>query len=160
MKESTPGKPMSIRMGEMAVAKTEGVLLTLLGSCVGVALYDRKHKVGGLAHIVLPQSREPVELHGKFVDTAIPALLAEMQVLVGKVVNPVAKYAGGASMFAISSTRNIGQENLEAAERLLKAMGIPIVGRDGGGTKGRRMSLEVATGIVRIEMVGCEGFEL
>ena len=147
-------------MGEMAVAMNEGVLLTLLGSCVGVALYDRKRKVGGLAHIVLPKSREPVELPGKFVDTAIPALLAEMKGLAGESIRPVAKLAGGANMFAAQSGRNIGKENLDAAEQLLKQKGIPIIAHDGGGEKGRRMSLDVATGVVRIEIVGCEAIEL
>ena len=33
--------PPSIRMGEMAVAREDGVLRTLLGSCIGLALYDR-----------------------------------------------------------------------------------------------------------------------
>ena len=47
----------SIRMGEMAVAINDGVLRTLLGSCIGLVLYDRKRKVGGLAHVVLPESR-------------------------------------------------------------------------------------------------------
>ncbi len=63
----------AIRMGELAVSINDGVLRTLLGSCIGLALYDHTHKVGGLAHIVLPQSRDPGGPAGKFVNTAIPA---------------------------------------------------------------------------------------
>ena len=48
--------PPSIRMGEMAVAINDGVLRTLLGSCIGLALYDQNRRVGGLAHVVLPDS--------------------------------------------------------------------------------------------------------
>ena len=43
----------AIRMGDLAVSANDGVLRTLLGSCIGLALYDHTHKVGGLAHIVL-----------------------------------------------------------------------------------------------------------
>lgn len=150
----------SIRMGEMAVAWQEGSLRTLLGSCIGLALYDRKLKVGGVAHIVLPQSRPPVELPGKFVDTAIPALIVKMQELVGDIVKPLAKIAGGANMFASTAQRNIGMDNLLATERWLKELGIPLLASDCGGEKGRRMALDVSTGKVTIEIVGSEPYLL
>ena len=41
-------------MGELAVCQNGDCLRTLLGSCLGVALYDRRLKLGGLAHVVLP----------------------------------------------------------------------------------------------------------
>ncbi len=150
----------SIRMGEMAVAHKEGILLTLLGSCIGLALYDRRRKVGGLAHIVLPQSRGPVELPGKFVDTAIPALMTQMEQLAGETIKPAAKIAGGANMFAANAARNIGQENVAATERWLKEFGIPVIASDCGGEKGRRMSLDVSSGQVVIEIVGRDPIEL
>lgn len=146
----------SIRMGELAVGIEEGFLGTILGSCIGLALHDRKKKVGGLVHIVLPQSRPPVELPGKFVDTALPALIAEMERLAGGRIQPTAKIAGGAKMFATTVTRNIGEENVAATERWLKELGIPLLASDCGGEKGRRMSLEVSTGKVTIDIVGCD----
>lgn len=152
--------PTPIRMGEMAVANTGGVLRTLLGSCVGIVLYDRRRRVGGLAHVVLPQSREKPERPGKFVDTAIPALITEMQALHADPLRLSARIAGGAHMFAISGARRIGDQNIEAAEAALKAMRIPIVGRHCGGTKGRRMTLDVGTGATRIEIVGCDPVEI
>ncbi|NIM63501.1 MAG: chemotaxis protein CheD, partial [Acidobacteria bacterium] len=48
------------------------------------------------------------------------------------------------------------EQNLEATERLLASHGIPILARHVGGEQGRRMTLEVATGVVTIEIVGCE----
>ena len=71
-------KKTNVRMGEIAVADVEGVLCTLLGSCVGVILYDRSNSIGGLAHVVLPDSRGKSELPGKYVDTAIPELLRQL----------------------------------------------------------------------------------
>ena len=152
--ESNQASTPSIRMGEMALAVGAGELRTLVGSCVGLALHDRKRKVGGIAHIVLPESPDQVELPGKYVDTAIPALLAAMSKAVAEEVQPVAKIAGGASMFATTITRNIGEENVAATERWLKKLGIPILAKDCGGEKGRRMSLDVRTGNVLIEIAG------
>ena len=75
MKKVKPAASGSIRMGEMSVAADGVQLRTLLGSCVGLALHDRRHKVGGLAHIVLPRARGKTDRPGKFVDTAIPTLI-------------------------------------------------------------------------------------
>ena len=46
-----------------------GTLRTLLGSCVGLALYDRRLRVAGLAHIVMPRARGRQRADGKLVDT-------------------------------------------------------------------------------------------
>jgi chemotaxis protein CheD len=137
-----------------AVARNNGRLRTLLGSCVGLALYDRKRRVGGLAHIVLPQSRGQAAPAAKFVDTAVPALFQEMAQLVGGRLELTARIAGGANMFATAMVNTIGLQNIEASERILEQLRIPIVGRHCGGEKGRRMSLDTETGIVTIEMVG------
>ena len=46
-----------VTMGKWAVAPAPTLIRTLLGSCVGVVLYDRLAKMGGVAHLVLPDSR-------------------------------------------------------------------------------------------------------
>ena len=154
-------KPLpSIRMGEMSVARDDGILRTLLGSCVGLALYDRVYRVAGLAHSVLPVSLGVDAQPGKFVDTAIPALVEEMSRLVGASIEPTARLAGGANMFATEVARTIGRENVEAAERVCAALGIPVVGRHCGGEKGRRMILDSTTGLITIEIVGQDSIEL
>jgi len=148
-------------MGELAVARDDGLLRTLLGSCIGLALYDQRTKVGGLAHIVLPKSRDGTSNPpGKFVDTAIPALCQEMERCAGGTIRPQARIAGGANMFATAVTETIGKQNIEAAERLLEELRIPIAGRHCGGGHGRRVSLDTSTGIVTIEVVGCESVRI
>ena len=144
----------SIRMGELAVGSRDGVLRTLLGSCIGLALYDKRLAVGGLAHVVLPQSSGEDHPPGKFVDTAIPGLIVEMQALAGRPIRPEARIAGGANMFATKVTDTVGRRNIEACERLLTERGIPLAGRHCGGEKGRRMMLDTHTGTVTIEIVG------
>jgi chemotaxis protein CheD len=147
-------------MGEIAVASENGVLRTLLGSCIGLALYDRRQKVAGLAHIVLPQSRGKDEPPGKFVDTAIPALVREMEAIGKRSLKAEARIAGGANMFATSVTNTVGVQNIEACERLLGEHGIPLVGRHCGGEQGRRMMLDTSSGVVTIEMVGAHSIEI
>jgi chemotaxis protein CheD len=151
-------KSPSIPIGEIGVARGEGVLRTLLGSCVGLALYDRKRKIGGLAHIVLPQANGTADLPGKYADTAIPETIRRLQELAaGERLSLTAKLAGGANMFATAgAAATIGQRNIDAVERILGELGIPIVGRHVGGEQGRRMTLDIPTGSVAIDVVGSE----
>ena len=150
----------SIRMGELAVAQGDGVLRTLLGSCIGLILYDRRKKVGGIAHIVLPESRGRGEPPGKFVDTAIPALVAEMEALGGRPLRLEARIAGGANMFKTNVTDTVGRKNIDACERLLSEWKIPIIAQHCGGEQGRRLTLDTSTGVARVEIVGSEPIEL
>jgi chemotaxis protein CheD len=145
-------------MGQFAVTRTNGVLRTLLGSCLGLALYDRRCKVAALGHIVLPNSLGRTEPAGKFVDTAVPAMIRHMQKLAeAERLRLSAKIAGGANMFVGNDARNtIGTQNIAAVERLLDDLRIPIVGRHCGGEQGRRMLLDAATGTVTIDIVGAE----
>jgi chemotaxis protein CheD len=145
-------------MGELAVCQKGECLRTLLGSCLGVALYDRRLKLGGLVHVVLPQSPGPSELPGKYADTAIPELLRQMRLLArGEPLRTVAKLAGGANMFNSSgSLATIGEQNIKAVERQLEEWKIPVLARHLGGEQGRRMLLDSATGLVTVEIAGLE----
>lgn len=144
-------------MGEIAVARDSGVLRTLLGSCLGLVLYDRRLKVGALAHIVLPAAPEQAEKPGKYADTAVPAMIDRMQELATEPLKLRARIAGGANMFAVTDADNtIGRQNADAVERILDQLRIPIIGRHCGGEQGRRMTLDIATGIVTIDIVGAE----
>jgi chemotaxis protein CheD len=143
-------------MGEIGVGRLEGVLRTLVGSCVGVAVYDRRLKVAALAHIVLPDSQGNPGMPGKFADTAIPEAIRRVQELVGgQALRLSAKLVGGANMF--SGPRNgatIGEQNIRAVERLLEERRITVVARDLGGEQGRRVTLDVATGVLTVDVVG------
>ncbi|MGI9516698.1 MAG: chemotaxis protein CheD [Pirellulaceae bacterium] len=144
----------SIRMGEMSVARDGDPLRTLLGSCVGLAFYDQSQCIGGLAHIVLPDSRGQTDQPGKFVDTAIPLLLHKMREIGDTDLQLTAKLAGGASMFPQSVASEIGVQNIESCERILAELGIPVMARHCGGRQGRRMSLDTENGNVLVEIVG------
>jgi chemotaxis protein CheD len=157
---------VNVAIGQWAVAASPSRLRTLLGSCVGVVLYDRNSKVGGLAHVVLPSARGAVDHPGKYADTAIPALVAELERRIGSQARMrlTAKLAGGASMFQVDtpadSTLNIGRRNQEAIEAILSALRIPVLARDLGGTTGRRLTLDTISGIVAIKVPGGADYEI
>jgi len=143
---------IEIRVGisDYKISKSPDKLITLgLGSCVGIAIYDRSSKVGGLSHIMLPDSASfsrDIKAE-KFADLAIPKMIEEM--IKGKNTrNLIAKIAGGASMFNFPDKKlntNIGERNVIAVEQKLKELGIPILASHTGGKMGRTMIVNLDT---------------
>lgn len=151
-----------IRIGiaDLNVASSPNRLITIgLGSCIGIALYDNISKIGGLAHIMLPNSKQfsNVTNPAKFADLAIPMLVNSMKSKGVREKNLRAKIAGGASMFNFSDKSmimDIGNRNSQQVIETLNQMSIPIISQDIGGNKGRTMILYTENGKVEIKTVG------
>lgn len=152
-----------IRVGisDYKVSQSPNRLITLgLGSCVGVAIYDKVTKRGGLSHIMLPDStffkREMKP--EKFADLALPLMVEEISPN-RSTRNLVAKIAGGASMFSFSDkglNNNIGDKNVLAVREKLEELGIPILASDTGGKSGRTMIVDLEDFNVTIRTVNRE----
>ncbi|MGP7817481.1 chemotaxis protein CheD [Niallia sp. 01092] len=130
-----------------------------LGSCVGVVLYDQFKGIAGLAHIMLPDSSlsksQPLNL-AKFADTAIIALVKNLELLGAKKASLKAKIAGGAQMFQFSGSSDImriGPRNVEAVKKELQILNIQICGEDVGGNSGRTIEFNPETTELTIRTV-------
>ncbi|OPZ86261.1 MAG: Chemoreceptor glutamine deamidase CheD [Firmicutes bacterium ADurb.Bin419] len=151
---------IKVGMADLQAARHPAVLTTLgLGSCVGIALYDRSTLVIGLAHAMLPDSTQAknVSNTAKFVDSAIIALIDEMVKLGANKSKIVAKLAGGAQMFSFSQSSDllrIGLRNVLAAKERLEYLGIPILSEDTGGNYGRTIELMSTNGALLIKTIG------
>jgi chemotaxis protein CheD len=143
-----------VGMGQISSGAGEALLHAVLGSCVGVALYHPRARVGALGHIVLPDSSGREASAGKFADTAIPAMIRECERQGAARAGLVAKIAGGACMFGGGGPLQIGEANLAAVAQRLAQAGIRIAAEDTGGSKGRRVTLDCATGQMAVQVVG------
>ncbi len=149
-----------VGMADLNAVRYPYALTTLgLGSCVGIALYDSINKVAGLAHVMLPDSTQIQNNSNvaKFADTAIIRLVNDM-VRLGAVKNALkAKIAGGAQMFAVTSSNEnmkIGDRNVEASVKMLAKLGIPLLARDVGANYGRTVELYSDDGRFIIKTIG------
>lgn len=155
-----------VGMSEVKTAKPNDTLVALgLGSCVGVCMYDPLIKLGGMAHIMLPDSTQARDRTnpGKFADTAIPFLLEEMEDQGASRRRLKVKIVGGAQMFSISGTDerlNIGPRNVVAVEASLSKVGLKIAARSVGGNLGKTVTLEPETGKVSVRSFNSPVFEL
>lgn len=153
---------IKVGMADLAVCVSPNCVTTLgLGSCVGIALRDPATKIGGLVHIMLPDSTKIKNNSNipKFADTGIEELVRLMVRQGANRASLVAKIAGGAQMFAFQSTSNlvrIGDQNVEATKKKLKELGIPILSEDTGANYGRTVIFYPETGEFIIKAVGKE----
>lgn len=156
------GTMIKVGMADLNIAKSPDSLTTIgLGSCIGIAVYDPSSKIGGLAHIMLPDSTRMKNNSNiaKFADTGIEELIKRMTAAGASKTRMVAKIAGGAKMFEVSGLSevgNIGAKNAEASKKKLRELGIRLVAEDTGLNYGRTVELHCENGDFLIKSVGKE----
>jgi chemotaxis protein CheD len=146
----------NVGISDWKVTKSPDILVTYaLGSCVGICFYDKRAKIAGLSHIMLPDSTSSGEANlnrMKFADTAIPDMLKKMITMGASQAAMTAKIVGGATMFQTSSDRfNIGDRNIVAVKAALQSLRIPIVAQDIGLNYGRTVFLYSDDGTVVVK---------
>ena len=161
---SDRSRPERIKVGvaDYAIAHAGSTLVTSgLGSCVGIALSDVEAGVAGLAHVMLPSAgAEVVEGEGgdethpdvwKYVDTAVPQLLRELDEAGAERSRIEARIAGGSAMFGFESSAGaVGERNVAAAREALESHGITLIASEVGGDYGRSLTFDVETGELSI----------
>lgn len=146
--------------GESRVGRGEGVLAVAgLGSCVAVMLYDPETRVGGLAHVLLPDptfSSQP-DRRWRYMSTAVPELVRALVFAGANRSRLRARLVGGASMFQDIMPKNqpnVGERNIAAARSALAEAAIPVVGEQVGGSFGRSVEFDLSDGRVRVSSQG------
>ena len=148
-----------IGIADMKIGSQDDILITYaLGSCVGIMLYDKIKKIGGLVHVLLPDSTTSTKVENpyKFADLGIEKTVIELEKRGILRANLKAKIAGGAQMFKTSNTSsnlNIGERNVVATKVALQKLRIPIIAQDVGLDYGRTVKFNLADGSVTIKSI-------
>ena len=146
-----------VDVGELHVSNNPGqTLLTYaLGSCIGLAVHDPQMRVGGLAHIQLPDS--PTNWNSRpegiwaYADRAIPELFQRLYSLKASRRNLRIVLAGGASILDAKNFFQIGRKNYLSVKKLLWREGYISAAEAIGGSDWRTMWLEIGSGRVEIQ---------
>jgi chemotaxis protein CheD len=145
-----------VGIAEFKFAEPPHKLVTYgLGSCVAITFYSKEAIVGSMAHVMLPlaYSADDSGAPGKFADSAVAAMVQQMET---RGIGPsrlVAKIAGGADMFAgqfKGTDRRIGARNVLAARKALDNFGIRLMAQDVGGTAGRTVEFTPESGLLMV----------
>ena len=153
-------KEVRVGIADSAIVSSPDKLITMgLGSCVGIALYDKEKKIAGLVHIMLSDSKQFKNIVNpfKYADLGVENLVKKMISYGCRKENMTAKIAGGASMFNFPDKKiisDVGKRNSAAVIEAINKLSIPIIGEDTGGNKGRTMIFESEDGSVIIRSIG------
>ncbi|MBU4258793.1 MAG: HDOD domain-containing protein [Proteobacteria bacterium] len=145
--------------GEIEVTDNPSIeLRTCVGSCVAVAMYDHQVRIGGLAHIMLPQASDKKEKArpALYARSGIPLLLNKMIKSGASKDRIVAAVAGGSLILTdrkLGVELNIGRRNINIVQQVISSLGIPIVRQDTGGYFGRVLKLNLEDGLIDIREV-------
>ena len=148
-----------VGMADYKDGRAPSVLISYgLGSCIGISLYDPQTKIGGLLHIMLPDSNQAraSDNPAKFADTGLPLMLNDVLSLGASKSRLVAKIAGGAQMFAFSNATDImrvGNRNAETVKKILQRMGIRLIAEDTGGNYGRTVQIDLSNGVYKVKTI-------
>lgn len=151
---------IKVGMADLKICKAPDAVTTLgLGSCVGVAIRDPATKIGGLAHVMLPDSTAIQNNTNipKFADTGTKELVRQLVAAGANKTRLVAKIAGGAQMFAFQQKNDlmaVGERNATSVKKTLKELGIKLLAEDTGENYGRTVEFYPETGDFVIKAVG------
>jgi chemotaxis protein CheD len=123
-------------------------LVTILGSCVSVCLWDRRGRGGGMNHFLLPRCGAQTEPTPRYGDVAVPLLVRRLVALGASVPDLRAKIFGGAHVLpgGRPDGKTLGADNVQIAIELLQTAGVRIISEDVGGSRGRKLAFNTVDG--------------
>ena len=140
--------PVYLQPGQLLASAEPVRATTILGSCVAVCLWDRRLRLGGINHYLLPHWVGNGQLSPRFGNVAIGLLIDRLLSLASQKRNLQAKVFGGASVIGALRVRknHLGGKNVDLARSLLREYGIRLVAEDVGGRRGRRLVFHTDSG--------------
>jgi chemotaxis protein CheD len=130
------------------------LITTVLGSCVGVCLWDPVRRAGGMNHYVLPLSPED-DRTPRYGDIAIDRLVEAMARLGCRLQDVIAKLFGGANVLPYGvGYDTVGEKNVRLALDRLDHHRIVITARRTGGESGLLVKFHTESGIAMVRPIG------
>ena len=146
-----------VGVGEMSVSNNPSITLSTyaLGSCIGVVAYDPVYKVGGLLHLMLPESKISPEKAtaqpAMFADTGLPLLFRSLLGLKADLGRLRIFVAGGACVLTTNDTFRIGERNIRATSDFLGRNNLSVRQSAVGGTINRTVHLNIGNGAITLK---------
>ncbi len=146
--------------GQWALVQGQGVLRTVLGSCLAVALWHPRLRLATLCHATRP-ARQPAgassadtePLDGRYLDEAMRLMVNALAQHGADPRACEARLIGGGellSAFCKTVTSSVGAQNVAAARRLAQTHGLRVVQEDLGGRQSRQVALDGCTGALTV----------
>lgn len=151
---------LRVGLGTFRVELDPGVTLASLplGACLGVVMYDKLHRIGGLLHSLLPNSSVDPEKSrmypSLFLDTGFQAMLQELEARGACKEDILVYVAGGCGILDDSGMFDIGKKGCESLAEALAGAGLSIEAQAVGGLTSHSIKIHLGTGEVSVEYSG------
>ncbi len=149
--------PILIPSGSFKVSKAgHESMIAHLGTCVGVAIVDRQAGIGGLYHILLPETMSGIgdSSDDTYARSGMPRFLEALNESGARPHQMEATLAGGALIGSISNldlSLDIGGRSVTIVQQMLSDASIQVRKSECGGCYGRKLVLNCQTLNCRIE---------
>lgn len=156
-------KTVTINIGGLYAGSEPTIIYTLLGSCVAVCLFDRKNRIGGMNHILLPGQADMsrFDSSARYGINAMELLINRIMSLGGNRSGIVAKVFGGGHIIpAIPPANSIGPRIAEFIKLFLKKEGISIISQDIGGKNIRKVYFYTENGAAFVKHISPMNFQI
>jgi chemotaxis protein CheD len=142
--------------GKYHITKTPITIETLVGSCVSVCLYNTKTGFAAMNHFLQdrPNSKGDCDI-GRYGSTATEYIINTLMKMDSAASHYCAQIFGGAVVIKTNNSgSDIGQKNIDIAQKILTDRSIRIIRKEVGGTRGRRIRFDTAANTVFCRFAG------
>jgi chemotaxis protein CheD len=151
-----------VQPGESHLVHEPTILVTVLGSCVGVTFWIPRLGIGAICHPMLPRypadpKKELCLADGRrYVDFAIHDLARQFDRLGVRRNEIQVKLFGGSDVLRVNeaSRPTVGELNCESALKTLREEGLDVVASSLGGFSGLKIKFHTGTGEVLLWRLG------
>jgi chemotaxis protein CheD len=152
--EWTYSDTIYLHPGELCVCDEPTQVITVLGSCVSVTLFNPRLCLGAICHATLPECRtagncESVCIEAfRYMDCAVRYMLGALRKrgVLNKEIE--IKMFGGADTLISQGSNTVGSKNVQAALSILQEEHLNVVAMDVGDSFGRKLIFYSNTGEV------------
>lgn len=142
----------SITQGEYLTGGIgDGMISTVLGSCIAACLHDSEAQMGGMNHFLLPDSGGQALGGASYGVNAMELLINDLIKRGANRRRLTAKVFGGARM--VQGLSDVGARNADFIMRFLEAEGISCLNHSLGGTHARRVEFWPDSGRARQKLL-------
>jgi chemotaxis protein CheD len=149
-------KAVFLKPADIYVGKAPAEVVTILGSCVSVTMFNERFRFGAICHALLPSSRILDDADKfRYVDSSMHHMLNVFERMGINGGELKIKLLGGANMIERldGNSMAVGKKNVETALRIIAERNLRLVGSDVGGTMGRKIYFSTHTGEVLLKRI-------
>jgi chemotaxis protein CheD len=148
-----------LALGQSSVIPKDAVASALVGTCLGLFLYDPVLRIAAATRVALPESRGAGP-KGKYADTAPDHLLERIEAEGGVRQRLIVKWAGAGAMFGNTARENLHEMNSAAVTQSLSKLGLRPHATHCGGDSGRQLYFDTHDGSLRVVSVTGDSVEI